>query len=391
MNVPDLKSVEVMEAVLSRFNWRRSGGMRGLFTVWVHDNWQDEVVLPRDPSRSDFAALYFIAEKQVAEKLGPEAIRVKDLIEMSISAELDEAHWKKDTPVAAGLISWNQGQSLYDAARSMLLASAKSTKEARMYHGNASAFVAKRFLDECLMGQTAVGSFIITAHTPADRKFPFSQRAEETPGVHSEAASGREIMNKFQSVLELTRECLDEFAKNPSMGVFDEAVPLGLSFEFVRALGEASSDGDSAVEVICGSPSNRQPSKEVTFDAVEAPVLKRVAIRFAQAFEPAEITLVGEVVLLSHVSNSDEHVIRLIADRGSYVSKVRVRLNAEQYESAIEAHATDRKIEVSGRVEREGNVHWIYSPKVVKIVGRKQMRAETVPLFDIDAVLEEGF
>lgn len=384
--------VEAMTEVLIRFQWRRSGGVPGVFDVWEAEDGRGQIMLPLDPERPDFERLFSVAQRQVSERLGDRALRYLELIEMSQEAALDQTQWQKQTTVAAGLIPWSQGELLYASARSMLLASAKSTREQKMYHGNGGAFIAKRFMDDCFMGQTAVGSFIITAHTPADKKFHFTKRSEEearfaTPS-QIEATSGGEIMNTFQHALEVTRECLDEYKKRPTLEVFVEGVPYGLSYEFVKALGEAVRDGDAAIEVLRGvSIASNREHKEFTFDASEAPLLANVSDRFAQAYEPTDVTLIGEVILLSHASSSAERVIRLVADPGSYVRKARVKLDAQQYALALEAHSADQKLSVSGRLEREGNLHWMYSARDVQIVGNVRGDIEEPALFDAQRYL----
>lgn len=385
MTIQQNQQVELMTTMLEHFRWRRSGGIDGSFEVWLSSDGKNEIVLPLDPTRADFNRLLAIAESQIGQKLGNEGHRYRELLEVSEASALDEAHWHKETTVAAGLIPWGQGELLYASARSMLLASAKSTREPKMYHGNASSFLAKRFLDECLMGQTGVGSFIITAHTPAKKRFHFSKRSEEiadvAPPSQLETTSGRDIMDTFQNALELARTCLDEYRTRQSLEVFVEAVPLGLSYEFVKALSETALAGDAGIQLIRDEPSVKRVQKVFSFDAVEAPVLEKVAVRFAQAYEPAEVTLVGEVVLLSHVPHSENHVVRLVAESGSYVNTARIRMDAEQYALALEAHRTNRRIQVSGRIEREGNFHWIYAPRDIHIVGEPRWDVDEDPLF----------
>ena len=101
-------------------------------------------------------------------RYGTLAQQVTTTLEMRSRGSLDSTRWKKETALDAGVIAWDQGEALFLAARSQLVASAKSTREPRRYHGNTSAYVAKRFLESSFMGQTDIGSFIVTAYTPAD-------------------------------------------------------------------------------------------------------------------------------------------------------------------------------------------------------------------------------
>ena len=95
-----------------------------------------------------------------------------------------------------------------------------------------------------------------------------------------------------------------------------------------------------------------------------------------------EETSVGEVVLLSHASATDERVIRLVIDSGSSAKKARVRLTADQYRAALEAHTHDAMLRVSGCLEREGNFYWLYGAANVEIVpGDNRASYENLPLF----------
>lgn len=294
-----------------------------------------------------------------------------ELAAISTASGLEEAHWKKESTIDAGLISWTQGEQLYAAAREMLVAAAKASRERRMYHGNASAHVAKSFLSSCLMGQTQVGSFIITAHAPRDRSFHFAEPDELRPVLPGMAApdstSGAQIMSWLETALDVTRSCLDAYRKDADIRVFDEAVPQGLSFEFARALGSATRDSESAVKLIRPNSAKIGSTREFSFAPDEASVLESVANRFAQAYEPQEVTLSGEVAVLQHESSTEDRIVRIITEGRGRFRKVRLRLQEDQYIQAIEAHRQDRKLTFTGKLEREGNLNWIYSPRNVRM------------------------
>jgi hypothetical protein len=47
------------------------------------------------------------------------------------------------------------------------------------------------------------------------------------------------------------------------------------------------------------------------------------------------------------------------------INKVRVRLAPEQYDLAWSAHRSGDLVQVTGRLEREGNLWWLYDPRDV--------------------------
>lgn len=370
--VPSEK-VNSLLSMLEHFRWFRAEGAPGRFDVWREAEGPGEIVVPLDEERPDFARLLARAEQEIVLRFGSEAKHAQELWRLKEAVELDESHWQKETTLDAGLIRWNDGELLYASARSMLTASAKSTREARMYHGNASAFIAKQFIDECYMGQTAIGSYIITAHTQANKRFYLTKRSEEVAAQRpplAEAVSGREILNTFERSLDVARQCLDEYRSRPVTDMFVEAVDEGLSYEFVKALGDVTRDSASGIQVLRFSSGRTRPLKrEFEFVPAEASVLDRVATRFAQAPQSEQVTLTGEVVLLSHASATDVRVIRLVVESGSAAKKARVRLTADQYRVALQAHASDSMLQVSGRLEREGNFYWLYDAADVSVVA----------------------
>lgn len=370
------EKVNSLLSMLERFHWFRADGAPGRFDIWRAADGSGEIVVPLDDKRPDFDRLLARAEDEVVVRFGSEAKHAKDLYRLTEAAGLDESQWQKETTLDAGLIRWNDGELLYAAARSMLVASAKSTRETRMYHGNASAFIAKQFLDDCLMGQTAIGSYIITAHTQATRKFYLTKRSEDVSTQRprlAESVSGSEILTTFERSLDLARSCLDEYRSKPVTDMFVEAVDEGLSYEFVKALGDVTRDSASGIQILRHSGAGPRPVKRAfEFIPAEAQILDRVATRFAQAPVSQEVTLLGEVVLLSHASATDVRVIRLVIESGSVAKKARVRLTADQYRVALQAHASDAMLQVSGRLEREGNFYWLYDAADVEVVPNER-------------------
>ncbi|RBL99228.1 hypothetical protein C1H84_16215 [Glutamicibacter soli] len=390
MSLPDAGLLPTLASLLGRLGWTTTGGVPGKFEIWESPGTGDEIIFPLDPSRSDFERLLYTARRQLERYLGPEAKRYVELAALTSTHALEETQWKKESSYEAGLIAWPQGEQLYASAREMLVASAKAAKERRMYHGNASSHVARSFLSSCLMGQTQVGSFIITAHAPAARTFNFSEADDMRPvlpGLPAPAStSGEEIMNWFETALEATRTCLDSYRKDDDIRVFDSAVGEGLSFEFARALSTATRDTESAVSLIRPRPGVRSPEREFTFIPDEAPMLERVASHYAQAYEPEEVTLRGEVAVLQHESNTDDRIVRVITDSGGKYRKVRLRLSPDQYVKAIDAHRQALKLAFTGKVQREGNLNWVYSPRDVQVT---EIQIEDVEGAEATSALEE--
>jgi hypothetical protein len=226
------------------------------------------------------------------------------------------------------------------------------------------------------MGQTEAGSFIITALTPARQKFSANRYPEGTRFVNPrayESYSGEQILNTFERALLAVRECLNEYQRSPRIDPFLEAVTEGVSYEFTRALRDLAEGSDAAVEVARLSRSGEQEvPKEYIFEPIDVPVLDRASNELAVNPEPQQVELIGEVTLLSRSVESGDRVIRLNVEDGADIRKARIRLSAEQYEIALEAHRQEASLRLHGTLEKEGRLFWLYNPSGLELVENEE-------------------
>ena len=182
----------------------------------------------------------------------------------------------------------------------------------------------------------------------------------------AESIASEEILLTFENALRAIRSVLDEHKGRPRTDSFLETVDEGVSFEFARALSQFTSHSESAIRILRQEGSER--SAEFAFTPVESPVIEKAANLLALDPEPQDVTLVGEVTLLSRSVAGQDQLIRLNIEEGADVRKARIRLSAEQYEIAMEAHRREASLQVSGRLEKEGKLYWLYEPTNVSIV-----------------------
>ncbi|MCZ4519513.1 hypothetical protein O4220_13405 [Rhodococcus ruber] len=366
---------EIITSLLQRFNWHLDSLASDTLQVWRNESLSDqEILFPIDHTKGDYVQLLRRAYRALRYEHGQEVESVNALMTVQHRSMLEATRWEKETAVTPGLIGWRLGEALFSVARETLMAAAKASKEPRRYFGNSSPYIAKRFMDETLMGQTEIGSFVVTAYTPSGKRFYYSKASEESSSsklINVESRSGAEIIQKFEDVISATRDKLDEYKRDPRDVIFEDLIETGFSHEMSHALASLTDNGDGAV-TISRPGLGRQLDRvtEIAFDSVESPILARIADQLRITAEPETVNLVGEVTLLDHVSTLESHTIRLHVSNRPGTRIVRINLDPDQYKVAIEAHRNDTPLRVTGTLTKEGKYNWLLGPaNVSSIVG----------------------
>lgn len=380
--VPD---PDIVLSLLRRFSWERSGGIPGRYEVWREPaGGANEVIFPIDVKAGDYCDLLQRVESFFLHAYGSDASRALEVLHLQTSAMLDGTRWEKETALDAGLIQWEEGEDLHGSVRAALSAAAKASKESRRYFGSTASYIAKQFLAATYMGQTDEGSYVVTSFSPSGSRFFFSKAEESASEKHLVSVTGKtgsEIIDKLIEIADGLRTTLDQYRKTPRTELFDDLVPVGLSYEMANAFAQFSHSGDGELRVERATGGVR----EFEFHASESPVLEKVAKHFSDTREPQTMTLVGEVTRLEHVPTLDDYTIRMQVQKRPGLSTVRVRLSAEQYEAALDAHRDDVPLQVSGVVEREGTYNWIYEPSSIAVFrGAKRVNDDAAGDTDED-------
>ncbi len=402
-NDPFAKQVnpEVLQQLLHRFDWTLASVANDAYDVWLHEGKPDvELLFPKDSRRGDYSYLLARVYRSLMNQYGSDVSRQAALISFQMRSMLDATRWEKETNLETGMIQWDIGQDLHIVARTNLAIAAKAAHKPRPYYGNNSPYISKKFIDATLMGQTELGSYVVTAYTPSGERFFVSRSSEEASSskmVDVESKSGAEIIDKLDEIIGSVRGKLDEYRKDARTEIFNEILPTGFSFEIATSLAMLSDQGEGAVKVTRANPrGGRDVTSEYTFSPTEASVLQRVGESLKRSAEPETVNLVGEVTLLEHISNVDEHTVRLHVANQPGIRTVRMNLSPEQYDVALEAHRNDEQLRVRGTVERQGRFNWLTDPSNVAVaagVGNDEDAAdspapeEVSPVDDIQSPL----
>jgi hypothetical protein len=366
-----------LATVLEEAGWRRVGGRRDVYSRFAPPGAESEryggLVVPLDSAAPEYQELMDAAIAELS------SAQHRDIWQRTIMPRLslesaDEFRFRKDSAAPSGLIAWRQGENLIEAARAALIAGAKAYMEpGRRHYSNLHGQFAGRYLDTVLMGQTGVGSYIVTALAPSTVSVPLKGGRVESLGIEGvDITPARKVTSAIVTAIDATVEAVAHHRSTGSFSGFDDRLNEGISFEMASALRNLSRDADEAEIVIewdSQETTTPRPSRTFEFQSGDAAVLNTVADRFAAAEPQERATLIGRVHLLTKKEAGGPGVfgIETLSKQGR---KVRVRLAAaDDYHKAVRAHDEDLAIRVTGGLTREGQLSWLYNARVVEVLG----------------------
>lgn len=347
--------------------WSVSGEWSGVYTRVKRDpEDRSSLLVPLDRQAPDYEELLVSCLGQLRRD-HPELWRSALAVRLGSSPK-DVLQFRKETAAPAGLISWSAGQQLIEITRATLIAGAKAYLSRERYFGNRNGQFAARYLDTVLMGQTGIGSYIVTALAPSQAKVS-RHGSPEGRLDDLELVRGREITASVAGSLSAVASAIATYRQDPQFGVFDEAVRSGVSFELLAALRDfvAGAEGaDVTVEWQSGESSLLDGIAErttVEFTPPDVEVLSQAAIHLSASPTRMNFTVRGRVHLLTKQVADEIGVVGIDDGRHKY----RVRLSSDAaYHDAVLAHDEEREVQVEGELVREGNLSWIYGAQLIE-------------------------
>ncbi|MFE8953827.1 hypothetical protein ACWDN6_15190 [Streptomyces albogriseolus] len=170
-----------------------------------------------------------------------------------------------------------------------------------------------------------------------------------------------------------TVEALEHYRSSGSLSGFESGVVDGISYEMTNAIIGIATNADEADLTIEWDKTSAPPTNlenRFEFRASDVPTLTQAAIKLAEDQSISQVSITGRVHLLAKKQAGSPGVFGVDSLLSTGPRKVRVRLaDDEDYHEAIRAHEEDLAIQVSGRLEKEGNLSWLYDATVIRTLG----------------------
>ncbi len=328
-------------------------------------------MLPLQSDASDADDLLLDAGDLLFHHYGQEFAHAVETVRLIVDNHLDEIEVRRETANRAGLIQWQLGDDQVESTRGMLSAAAKAAAEPRKRFINAEAVISEEYLSRCYMGQTKVGSYVVTALAPAEALLATS-RSERNASAHPRI-KGRLITDTLMESLAAVRDAVAEArSANGRIEVFELAVSAGVSFELLDALAPLTRSTEAGIEITY-TPGDEDgevdvpPPAEFAFTPADGEVIENARKYFLQTPDAVISRLTGEVTDLKNSSSAAEHRIKLAARVNGRPKMVTVELTPTQYDSAVEAHRLGRLFTVTGELEVRQRGSYVRIPTSVHL------------------------
>jgi hypothetical protein len=345
-----LQPLNVVAYVRSE-GWKLLGFWEGKkATVWDREG--ERLVIPENTHFADYA----LRMAEVLDLLG----RVEGRSQLVIYRDLttsssDVIRVRVASPVTSdGTLGLDEGVALFESTKEMILSAARAAVSPRAYYRSRLPGPADEYLKKVRMGQTERGSYVATVVCPVSPEL----QTRLVEGI--EEPFDRKVTHTLSHALQHAADAARSAALMQAMSPFQDAVPHGVSSNLCSALatmGEIMPE--SQVEIgFSWARTRQQPAnalRKLILPADALPTMREAARILKEVAWEDEIEVTGPVVRLDS-SNPDlggNVIVQAFLEEGGS-RKVQLRLNADDYREAVQAHEFVGDIRCRGRIKKEG-------------------------------------
>jgi hypothetical protein len=347
--LPDATRVDpaALTALLVRHGWVRHGGARHQYARWSPPDDREPDTSLLIPAHRGFEDAQDLVEEALAT-LAASAVPSAAAILAALAVPGDEIRWRRELPGAGGAVPWAAEEELRGAADAMLTAAAKAARARAAYFGSRLDGQAREFLERVLVAAPGTGAGLLTAYLPVP--------------------DGRPATGTLVRGLEAVRDAVDYRRATGRLDAFESGVRVGVSQELVEAVRRLVRGSEGAEVALAWSVEAGPPhgfggrSLLVEFTPGDLPALEEAADLLVHSEPAVDVVITGAVVRLKRPAAGGEGQIRLAVLEGADVAEVRVRLDDEDYRTAVEAHLAGVPIRLAGRLERKGGFRRLVRP-----------------------------
>jgi hypothetical protein len=272
-----------------------------------------------------------------------------------------------------GSISLEDGSTLARSARALMLAAACSAYEPRRAYGSRKPAPATEYLKALSMGQTEIGSFVLTILSPVPPAFtqqmapPFGDAATSDP-------YNRRVTRTLSTALGAVTRAAESSIATGDIAPFNDAVTEGVSADLCESLGllrECSTV--LAVSISVGwAPARPESTQlptlhEFTPDAIEYIAAAGRSLRERSPVDDFEV--LGVVIAIDRPTDAIAGIATVLTDVDRRPRKVRISVSGDAWTHAHAALGTEQMLACRGELTREGKQYVLHNPRGIAFIS----------------------
>lgn len=313
------------------------------------------------PLASDFAD-YETRMLEVVANLAKFERRSQDSILRDLAyASSDVLRIRLENPLFDdGEVTLNHGIVLFDNAQKIVHAAARSAVSPKPYHLARPGTQAEDFLKKAKLGQTEIGSYILTI------VFPVTPDLLESEGSESALPFERKVTRSLATGLNSLESAVRSQVAKLSLAPFLESIAQGVSANLCEALSNIGEGTEgSIVDTQITWARNRSIPELVTkarFTGGDFSYLRSAATYLKEQTWDDNLVISGPVTRIESEKVLMGGEVFVYASVGDSPRRVKVTLNKDQYKLANEAHLAGHNIEIGGILQKSGRYLTIDNP-----------------------------
>ncbi len=277
-----------------------------------------------------------------------------------------------DPDYTNGTVPFEAGLLLVESTRDLLLAAACAATEPRSIFHTRKPTPAVEYMKHVRLGQTEIGSFVITVQSPVPPVLQASLSGMESV---SEEPFQRRVTRFLVNALEGLRLAAQQSSVSGNIQPFKDAVPKGVSANLCDAIVKAY-DASQAQSIAIGvswapvrPPLVETPRDPIIIPRDAVPILSEASRVFREWQPNVEARIEGFVVALKRDEGNLTGEVTIATVIDGSLRRVRVELWGSDYDLAIKAHKNEVPLRAHGELRRDGRMFHLKSAHDVSVVA----------------------
>jgi hypothetical protein len=356
--------------------WRRVEDFGEHSTVYGLAN-APEAIIPATAAIADYA--------QVISDIIALFARVEDRDELQIYRDLltaDQDVIRVSAPAADddGSVQLEAGVQLVSRAYDLLLSAACSASEPRPTYRAGSVREAAEYMNRVRLGQSERGSFTLTLLSPVPPALDPPQQGSFWPEM-SEEPFERRVTRRLMQGLRAAREAIEKANRGQGFSAFENAVTQGISANLCEAAANLIQRGAGLEVSVTWAYTRSTPVKrqEQRFLPQDGEVLREAASQFRAREPQSDETLEGYIIKLSRPEDEPSGWATLRTLFANRQVSVRIDLEKDLYEKAVEANKNQSAVSLKGDLVREGRRWLLKYPREFFFLQTEEDKDDSTP------------